>query len=57
MENKIMNVKVKLATGRKLHALAERSGETILNTIDRIVEAEWMRVQEKTEDNKVIKNE
>lgn len=36
-----MNIKVRLTTGRKLHALAEKNGETMVDALDRIIEQEW----------------
>lgn len=36
-----MNIKVRLTTGRKLHALAEKNGETMVDMLDRIIEREW----------------
>lgn len=41
MKDKIMNIKVRLTTGRKLHALAEKNGETMVDALDRIIEQEW----------------
>ncbi len=36
-----MNIKVRLTTGRKLHALAEKNGETMVDMLDKIIEREW----------------
>jgi len=41
MKDQIMNIKVRLTTGRKLHALAEKNGETMVDMLDKIIEHEW----------------
>jgi len=43
MVDKIMNMKIKLTTAHKLHALAEKNGETMVDTLERIVEQEWQK--------------